>query len=251
MNYNLQQIQQAFRIYAELSVRGELLIAESEAYIYDDHIRGLVDTFASEMNAAVLVTSEYLLLLPLSMASPFHIANDALKRDYLPSKAQNSDIYLLYFSMIIFYGLFYDSYQTTDPIRDFVTYDIWLEAISEAIETLASLDEAYVTYIQKDMQYNWKAIIDKWQTLDDTNEKVKNQDLRTLSRLSFLNGVIKFMDDQHLIIHYGNQEIGISDKSMDIVTRYYMDSEYNRGILEIIYGDEKSEVNEVYHGVNL
>lgn len=239
MHYNQNQIMRAFKIYAELSLKGELLVTEGEEYIYDDHVRGLVDMFAAEVNAIVLITSENLLLLPLSMASPYHISNEVLKKEYLPSKAQNSDIYLIYFCMILFYGLFYDSYQTTEPILDFVKMDVWLDAINKAIETLNALDDEYLTFMQKDTQYNWKMIIEKWTSMDDTNEKVKKQDGRTISHMSFLNGVIKFMDQQNLIQDLGNLEIALTEKSKDIVGRYYMDSEYNRGILEILYKDQE------------
>jgi len=241
MNYSEREILDAFKVYSELSLKGVCDLTEYEIFTLDDKIRGLVEQFCYHVNCTVLVTDNRLLLVPLIMSSPFHISNERLKSEYLPKNALNADIYLMYFSIIIFYGLFYDSYNTTEPVLDFLSMNMWLEAINQAIEILSRQEESLLEEKQKEMQYNWLTIIEKWHAIDDTNEKAKKQDGRTNSRLSFMNSVKQFMVIQELAIDIGNMELILTDKSKDVVRRYYMDSEYNRELLEFLYsiGDKE------------
>lgn len=120
--------------------------------------------------------------------------------------------------------------------------EMWLDTLNQHIETLNSHDTEILEKVQKkDMQYNWLSIINKWNAIDDTNEKVKKQDARTNSRLSFLNTVKQFLLAQDLVIDIGNLEIELTEKSKDVVHRYYMDSEYNREILEFLYQVDEME----------
>ncbi len=241
MNYNTHEIMQAFKIYSELSLAGICDLDEHDSFLLNDGVRGLVEQFCFEVNCTVLVTNNQLLLIPLIMNSPFHISNERIKSDYLPRNALNSDIYLMYFAIIVMYGLFYDSYNTTEPVLDFLSMEMWLETLNQHIETLNSHDTEILEKVQKDMQYNWLSIINKWNAIDDTNEKVRKQDARTNSRLSFLNTVRQFLLAQDLVIDIGNLEIELTEKSKDVVRRYYMDSEYNREILEFLYQVDEME----------
>jgi len=241
MNYNESVVIDAFRIYSQLSTYGECDLKEFKEYILDDKVRGLVDLFVSEVNSTIIVTGEQLYLLPIAMASPFHISNERLKKDFLPSKALNSDIYMMYFAIIVFYGMFYDSYSTAEPVMDFVSLEGWLETMNQHIESLSAHDEEILNFAEKDMNYNWKMIIDKWSVFDDINVKAKKQDARTQSHLSFLNIVKSFLFEQGLAEDIGNSELILTEKSKDIVSKYYLDSEYNRGVLEFIYQNHDQE----------
>ncbi len=236
MTFRNEQILQAFRIYTKLSHGGSCSLEEHSEFFLDDGVRGLVEQFAEEVNCTVVVTGDRLLFIPMVQNSPFHISNERLKVEHLPKNALNADIYLMYFSIISLYGMFYDSYHTTEPILEFTTMGLWLSAVNEQVEMLSRHDEEVLLYRQREMNYNWKAIVDKWLSLDDTNERAKKQDARTNSRLSFLNTVKQFLLLQELVVDLGNGEIALTDRSKDIVGKYYMDSEYNREILAFLYG---------------
>jgi len=121
-------------------------------------------------------------------------------------------------------------------VLEFVSLDGWLMAVNGHVESLNDLDEETLKYHENDMNYNWMTIISKWLLLDDVNEKSKVQDGRTSSRVSFLNLVSAFMLEQDLIIDIGNMEFTLSEKSQSIIGHYFMEVEYNRGILELLYG---------------
>ncbi|MGO3169087.1 DUF6063 family protein, partial [Senegalia sp. (in: firmicutes)] len=67
------------------------------------------------------------------------------------------------------------------------------------------------------------------------------QDARTNSRFSFLNTVRNFLKDQDLIDDIGNDEITLTEKAKTIIKRYYMEYDFNRGILDFIYGITQKE----------
>lgn len=241
--YTQDQIIQAFKIYSALAMEGAVGKEQLRLYMADDGIRGLVDQFAKEVECAIFPTGDLLYLVPLAVNSFFHVSNDSLKQTYFPSKAVNLDLYMMYVSIIILFGEFYDSYQTTEATRDFFPMGEWLVSVNERVLALKDYDEEQLVKWEQKYEYNWSAILEKWDAMDDLKENVQ-QTARTISRMSFLNVVKKFLEAQGLIVDIGNEEIQLTEKTKTIIQRYYMEQEYNRGILEFIYSLEQTkEVN--------
>lgn len=235
MLYDERQVTAAFRLYASLAVKG---YGDKEAlrlYLADDVIRGLVEVFAQEVECTVIPAGDQLLLIPLALSSPFHISNQSLKERYLPSRATNADIYLMYVAVIIFFGEFYDSYQTDEPTRTFLSLDHWLDRLNERLLALKEIDREELERMEQAQEYNWRQVVEQWEALDDLKEKVKAQDARTNSRLAFVNTVKKFLEDQGLVKDIGADELELTEKARTIIQRYYMEVEHNRSILEFIY----------------
>ena len=120
MDYSEQKVIKAFQLYTLLARDGYVNGEALQHYKSDDDIRGLLDAFSREVDCVVIRTSERLFLVPRTRLSPFHVSNDWMKRNYLRSGATNGDIYLLYFSTMILFGSFYDSYQSQEPTRQFI-----------------------------------------------------------------------------------------------------------------------------------
>jgi hypothetical protein len=145
------------------------------------------------------------------------------------------DIYLLYIAVIVFVGEFCDSYQTTEPTRDFITIDGWMESLDERINGLKQMDEESLDLLEEEYDYNWKGIIKQWDSIDIIKEDVKKQSARTVSRKSFMNIASKFLLGEQLAKEIGQEELALTDKGKVIVQRFFTDYEYNRGIMEVIY----------------
>jgi len=241
MDYSQQQVMEAFRVYAKLSVSGGINKEEALNYLADDVVRGLVDRFALEVSCTIVNDRSNIYLVPIAQNSPFHITNDTIKRLYMPAKALNIDIYLMYVTIIVLFGIFYDSYQSVEP-HEFVSMNIWLEHMEQRISSLKEYDVEQLKNLDGEYNFNWSTIVNKWEDMDDVKENVKIQDARTNSRVSFLNIVKTFLEKQQLIKDIGNDEFEVTDKAKTIILRYYMDSEYNRGILEFMYQHDKREV---------
>ncbi len=243
MIYEQDQITQAFRIYSMLAINGKVHRDSVRLYLADDSIRGLVDSFAREVECTIFVVGDLIYLIPLATNSPFHVSNEALRTNHFPSRAVNADIYMMYVAIIILLGEFYDSYQTIEPTRDFIKVSDWLNSVNDKVSSLRGYNEEELKELERKYEYNWISIIEKWDALDDIKENVK-QTARTISRMSFINIVKKFLEDQELIYDVGNDEIELTEKAKVIIQRYYMELEYNRGILEFIYKLEyKGEEN--------
>jgi hypothetical protein len=241
MDYSQDEVIKAFQIYAKISRNGYSEGDELRLYLAEDKIRGLVDQFAKEVDCTIFSVGERLYFVPLALNSPFHISNDTLKRTYFTGKTVNADIYFMYVTIIILIGEFYDSYQTTEPTRDFISMSDWLEQVNERLETLQGVEEEELKEIEKEFEYNWSAVIGKWADMDDLKETAKVQSGRTISRLSFLNTVKRFLIAQELVQDIGNDELQLTEKAKVIVQRYFMELEYNRGILEFIYSIDRQK----------
>lgn len=241
MNYSEQTVLRAFQIYTKLARDGVASKEAVQQYRSDDGIRGLLDAFSREVDCVVIGTSEQLFLVPETKLSPFHFSNDWIKRHYLRSGATNGDIYLLYFSTIILFGSFYDSYQSQEPTRQFMRVDEWVRFIGERINQLKTHDEGELKQLEKEFSYNWSLIIEKWEDMDDIKETAKRQSGNTISRFSFMDTVKRFLADQELIQDIGNDEVTLTEKAKTIIQRYFMEVEYNKGIFEFIYGFEREE----------
>ncbi|WP_078550209.1 DUF6063 family protein [Litchfieldia alkalitelluris] len=241
MDYRQDEVMKAFQIYAKISRKGYSEGDELRLYLAEDKVRGLVDQFAQEVDCTIFSVGERLYFVPLAINSIFHISNDTLKKTYFTGKTLNADIYFMYVTIIILIGEFYDSYQTTNPTRDFISMSDWLEQVNERLETLQAIEEEELTELEKDYEYNWSAIIGKWADMDDLKETAKAQSGRTISRLSFLHTVKRFLVAQELVQDIGNDELQLTEKAKVIVQRYFMELEYNRGILEFIYSVDRQK----------
>lgn len=249
MFYEETTVMKAFEIYCILSRDG---VGEKEyvqVYTADDGIRGLVDQFAHKVDCVTFIAGNRLYMIPETKLSPFHVNNEFIKRSYLKGNATNGDLYLLYFVTIVFLGEFYDSYHSKEPTRDFITLEDWVESINKRIAALKEHTEEDLKTYESEFSYNWTTIIDKWDAMDDLKESAKKQSGNTISRLSFLDSARRFLIEQEISEEIGNQELTLTEKAKTIVQRYFMELEYNRGILEFLYQfeiKEEGDVNAVY-----
>ena len=97
--------------------------------------------------------------------------------------------------------------------------------------------------MKKEFSYNWSTIIEKWEDMDDIKETAKRQTGNTISRMSFLDTVKRFLIDQELVQDIGNNEIMLTEKAMTIIQRFFMEVEFNKGIFEFIYAFEKEDTD--------
>ncbi|NEZ41033.1 DUF6063 family protein [Paenibacillus alvei] len=239
MQYENEVVLRAFRLYAELARGGVVEREGLQQYLADDEVRGLVDQFAREVDCVTLPAGDQLFLIPLVRLSPFHVTNDHLKRTYLRGQAVNADLYLMYVAIIVFIGAFYNSYQSMEPTRDFIQMEDWLLLVQERIEGLKEHDPDQLREYEKQFSYNWTAIIEKWDAMDDIKETAKRQSGNTISRFSFMNTVKRFLLAEQLVEEVGENELAMTEKTRIIVQRYFMELQYNRGILQFLYQFEE------------
>lgn len=172
----------------------------------------------------------------------FHVSNDYIKKTYLPAKAVNVDLYMMYVSIIVLFGEFYDSYQTIEPTRDFISLNDWLSSLNERISSLKEQGDKKLKELDSKYDYNWSSVVKKWTDIDEIRETAKVQDARTASRKGFLNIVKHFLESQDLIEDIGNEELALTEKARTIIQKYYMEYDYNRGILDFMYNiDNRKE----------
>ncbi len=247
MHYPEPKVMEAFNLYTKLAREGKVDMEYVNTYIADDDIRSLVDQFAHHVDCVTILTVNELYMIPETKLSPFHVNNDYIKRTYLRSGATNGDIYLLYFATIVLFGAFYDSYQSLEPTRDFFRLDEWVRSVQERIDVLKEHDEEELRAYEKELSYNWSLIIEKWDAMNDVKESVKRQSGNVISRMSFIDTVYRFLNDQELIEDIGNQEITLTEKAKAVVQRYFMEVEYNKGILEFLYQWEEEEADDAIH----
>lgn len=241
MNYPETKVMEAFSLYATLARDG---IADKEAvhtYMSNEDVRSLIERFANEVNCVIVRTTEHLYMIPETRFSPFHVSNDWIKRTYLRSDAVNADIYLLYFATIILFGSFFDRYNSQEQTLQFITLADWVSAMNERIRYLQSHEEEELIALEKEFSYNWRAIIQKWEDMDDIKETAKRQAGNTISRLSFIDTAKRFLVQEGLIKEIGNNEVTITEKAKVIIQRFFMDANYNNNIFEFIYDEEGEE----------
>ena len=233
-----QIVSKTFKLYAKLQTSGKVLRENAKIFYQDDQVRSLLTEFAGEVDCGLVSDHDYLYMIPLTTKSSYHMSNDRIKRDYFPSRALNMDIYLMYVAIIVVIGEFYDSYQRTKPTRDFITISDWIRSLDERIQLLKRFDQAELEAKEDLYEYHWSDIIKNWDAMDTVKEGIRRHTARTVSRLSFVKIVANFMMAQGLLKEVGEGEYTLTEKSMAITENYYMDYEYNRGVLEFIYDFE-------------
>lgn len=238
-------VMRAFSVYRQLTRDGFVDGEAFEEFSSDSQIRRLVEAYGDENDCKIVAAGERLYLVPTTKLSPFHVTNETIKRRYLKSNSTNADIYTMYLAILVLFGEFYDSYSTREATRDFIRLEDWVRAVTKRIDFLKEHDLEELKKLEQEYSYNWLQIVEKWESLDDLKETAKRQTGQTQSRLSFIDSVQRFLKEQQLIIEIGNGELKLTEKAKTIVQIYFMDYEYNRGILDFLYAHEyKDEVEE-------
>jgi len=245
-----QTIIKAFDIYTLLAKEGFVTKELLQEYVADDQIRGLVDQFASRVDCINIIAGDQLYMVPETKLSPFHVSNEYLRKTYFKA-GTNTDLYLMYFAIIVLIGEFYNSYTTTEVTRDFIQMDEWVRNVNQRIDSLKEHSEEERKALEKEYSYNWISIVEKWETMDELKETAKKQAGNTISRLSFLDTVKRFLLEQDLVTDLGNHEVTLTEKAKTIVQRYFMELEYNRGVLEFLYQFDHKKEGEEEHAVHL
>ncbi|MDV6378728.1 DUF6063 family protein [Sporosarcina sp. GW1-11] len=245
MLYESETVRQAFNMFQILSRTGKAGKTHYHLYLANDDIRGLIDEFVKSVGCDLVTVGQELLLIPTVSDSPFHVSNEYLRKTYLRSGATNADLYLLYFTTLVLFGEFYNSYLSQEPTRDFIQINDWVVAVQQRMETLKEHDLEDLKSLSAEFSYNWQMIIEKWDSMDDLKEQAKRQTGNTISRLSFLDTVRRFLVDQELVQDIGNNEITLTEKAKTIIQRYFMDLDYNRGILEFLYRMEAEKKEDL------
>jgi len=247
MRYEQQYIIKAFQLYTTLTMQGFIDKEDVEYYLMNEEIQSLLEQFAAKVDAVLIHAGEILYLVPTTALSIFHVNNEYVRRE-IGVNATNADVYMMYFCILIFIGEFYNSYQVAETQRDFLIVDEWLLLINTRIEMLQQHEPEELQRFSEDLQYNWSAILEKWEALNDLKESANTQKGNTISRLSFLHKVLQFMKKEKLIEETGIGEYTLTEKTKIIVQRYFMELEYNHGILQFMYQyDERKDEQDASH----
>lgn len=241
MHIKRDNVMKAFKVYTALARDGMVGKAELGDYDGEDEVRSLLEEFADGVDCAIVRTADGLYLIPETSLSPFHVSNDWLKRTYLRADSLNADIYLVYFATIVLFGAFFDRYHSQEQTLQFITDAEWLKRIDERVRVLESLDTEKLIQSEREFSYNWRLIIEKWRDMDDIKESAKRQSGNTISRLSFLDRVKRFLISEGLVKEIGNAELTITEKAKVIIQRFFMNAEFNNNILEFIYDTDDEE----------
>lgn len=236
MLYEQDKILRAFDMYSELALEGRVSGELARLFKIDTDLRSLVEMFCQKVDTICLEVGNEVLLVPTTKLSPFHVTNETLKREYFKSKGRNDDLYLMYFATICVIGEFYNSFHSLVPTKPFITYEEWIQSINHRMATLRTYDEEVLKAKEKEYSYRWHMLIEKWDGLDDVKETAKRQSANTMSRVSFLHTTCRFLRDEDLLVETGMGEFELTEKAQVIIGNYFMDTEYNRGIIDFLYG---------------
>ncbi|WPK10297.1 DUF6063 family protein [Lysinibacillus louembei] len=246
MLYQQEKVERAFEMYSELAMEGRVTGEAVRLFKIDTDFRALVEMFCKKVQAICIEVGDEVLLVPETRLSPFHVTNEALKREYFKTKGRNEDLYLMYFATICVIGEFYNAFHSIHPTRPFITIEEWIQAIDRRMATLREYDEETLKEKEKQYSYRWHMLLEKWDGLDDVKETAKRQSANTMSRVSFLHTTCRFLRDEEILIETGIGEFELTEKAKVIIGNYFMDSEYNRGIIAFLYSMKEEDDADHY-----
>ena len=249
MEYDEKTIFNAFTLYSELAAKGTLVKADYADLYGDDIVRSLAERYAERVQCTIIDDADFIYLIPIAVDSPFHMTNEQIKKEYMPTKYLNMDVYLVYLTIIVLMGCFYDSYNTYEP-HEFVTLQGWLEQMNQRMEALGSRKEEELKQLETEYNVNWLALLRKWNDMDSVKETVKKQDARTQSRTGVLTVSKNFLIAQGLLHDQGNDEFALTEKAKTIFTNYYLEEKFNHGIMDFMYSLDHPQKEEESQALN-
>lgn len=237
--YNVKSIDQALSIFLNLIVNNTLSMKDNaelvECYRMDSDVRDIIsDIIEPRANITILNSQDTLYLSPNTDNRYFGYTNEQLRDKFAfgNMKKTNEVIYTSYFVILSLLALFYSEDSLEDVGRSYTTFpeiETFISTKLAMFESMESLDE-----VEAECKFNLSSCISFWNDLEIFNERQEISN-SPKTKLGFVYKVCKFLKDEGLArIDDNDREVTLTEKTFNMVNRYYTDKMRRDRIMSIL-----------------
>ena len=246
MEWAKDDVQWAFRIFMKLLEKGTIPEEDREYHFayQRSEVRLIVEELIEkEAGVKVFQTGGTLYITPAVDNLLFGYTNAEL-RDLMKLR-DNGELYLAYFSILCLLAKFYNSEDQSLASRQFVPIEELEQTITEYVQQVHELQEEVLENLEEAHQLNLRNVADKWLDLPAFDDKVKSLRGAKNNRISFLLRMLRFLEEEALVVVLEDREIQLLPKLQHLVIKYYFHGQRKEMLLQLLSdGLEKASKEE-------
>jgi len=240
-SYKAETVATALQIFLELARQGELHVEENpelvQAYKSDIEVQGLFANIIEPLADVKVLESLYVLYLSPNLDNRFFgYTNEELRQKM--GLNTNRELYLAYFIILCLLAMFYGEDSLSEVSRSYVTANDLEQFVTVRLREIGSTGE--LTEQEKELEINLQSSVELWQDMPEYDPELKALRRSTKNRISFILKTARFLEEEGLAHVEVDREIYITDKTEQMVRKYYSDRGRQEKLLAMLCTGKES-----------
>jgi hypothetical protein len=231
-SYKAESVEKGFKLLLELVQKGSIGLDSDLLLDYrnDPELQDLFSNiFEPQAKVKLIDTINTLYLVPETDNRVFGYTNEQLRQKL--KLGDNKELYLAYFLITCLLALFYGSESMEEVQRSYVKYEELERFATLKLRELGDGEES--EELEKELEINLRSTKDLWLDMQEKDESITRLRSTTKNRASFIAKVCSFLSDEGLI-HEQGTEIYVSEKTEQIIRKFYSDSQQKSKLLSLL-----------------
>jgi hypothetical protein len=214
----------------------------------DEEVREILEDVI-EVKAKVkfvqLDPSQPIYIIPAFDNEYHQYSNEELRALY--GCKDNSELYMVHFSMMVLLGMFYNTQTQSLSERTSVSLNEFSKSIQHYMERLSELSNEAVDQYAEELELDLKSILKVWENRMLVVETAKNPDKAPSGKIGFLNKLLGNLEKEELLLMIGD-EIKLTRKMDALIMRYYLNDSRRNELFRFLNSSIFSMKREEVHG---
>ncbi|WP_430787212.1 DUF6063 family protein [Virgibacillus flavescens] len=240
-----EKVKEAYTLFQTVMIRGSIDKNRDPDLFHsylDPDIRDIIrQIFQPVSQSKIVQVDQTLYFVPEMENDTFAYSNSELLE--LMKLKDNKQ---LYFAQFIFMNLlsefFGDQFLQTGETRAFIKVDEIMARVNEYMQNFDQKSEEELEELQTRYELDIRGMLETWKGLSDVTEDIKDLSKATKRDYGFFLKVLRFWENEKLIIIREKEEISLTDKMKNISNSFYHNGERITRMQELL--DEIKEINK-------
>ncbi len=235
MEWAKDDVQWAFRIFMKLLEEGTIRedFRDYHFAYQRSEVRHIVEELIEkEASVKIFQTGGTLYITPGVDNLLFGYTNAELREKI--KLRDNGELYLAYFSMLCLLAKFYNSEDQSLASRQFVPIEELEQTITDYVQTVSETAEDQLELLEESYQLSLRSVAEKWLDLPTFDDKIKNLRGARNNRISFLLRVLRFFEEEGLVLVLEEREIRLLPKLQHLILKYYFHGQRKEMLLQLL-----------------
>jgi len=224
-------LKKALNIFNYLLKEGEISLSDNRDLFLDYNnieVKEILDSFKEEMGFEIVKIGDFIYLMP-AMDNEVLGYKDQEIKNFLGSDKKRVDYYLSQYIIVMLLTKFYSGKSINPKVKDFIKIEELESYVSERLNALAQKSD--VQDMEEELKFNIVSIANRWK---DMSVDLEDDKKTAKTKIGFIKKVLKFLENQKLIIVNEEEETVRTERKLDHLMMYYLNNERKQKIEEVL-----------------
>lgn len=235
--YDQSDVQDAFHFFLTIMDQKKIVPGDRQPFsLYKkDSVREVLEDVIEPIARVKFVqldSTRAIYVIPGFDNEWFRYSNEELRS--LWKLANNQELYIVQFSMLILLSMFYNRDTSAFSERSSVSLVEYEKQLSRYIDQLKQLNNEEIDSLSEDVELDLKSVVELWEQKMLIVETAKHPERAKSGKLGMLNRVLRFLEAEELLMITEDGEIRLLEKMNAMVLRYYFNESRREQLFDFL-----------------